>query len=323
MLFYLILSIYIAILADLLLGDPKNHFHPVAWLGKFISLLIRLFKRKKLISEKINGIILFLAIVFSIMGIVHYGIYLTYQFLGFSITVIFIICLFKLTFAIKGMEIHVKRILFFLKENDLISARSHLSMIVRRDTNDLNENYILSAIVECIAESTVDGIISPLFYFTFLGPTGSWFYRTVNTLDSMIGYKDKYFQDLGWFSANCDTIVNYIPARFVALLTIMSAAIVRLDWRSSYKILLRDYKITESKNAGFPMSAMAGALNVKLEKIGNYSLGDENELLTISKCILALRIMKINTLLFSFIFSIPVIIVLNYLGWWNFIFGFI
>jgi adenosylcobinamide-phosphate synthase len=179
----------------------------------------------------------------------------------------------------------------------------------------------LSATIECIGESTVDGIIGPLFFYSLLGPAGSFAYRTVNTLDSMVGYTIEYYKNIGWMSASLDTILNYVPARITSCLMIVSSLIAGADWKESIKVLIRDHKNTVSPNAGYPMATIAGALRVKLEKIGQYSLGDDREALSVEKCWLALSIMKLTTLLFVTLVSIPLIFVLSLVGWWKFLFG--
>jgi adenosylcobinamide-phosphate synthase len=123
-------------------------------------------------------------------------------------------------------------------------------------------------------------------------------------------------------SARLDTVANYLPARITALLMVISASIIGADWKNSMQILQRDHNKTLSPNAGYPMATMAGALRIKLEKIGHYSLGEEYEDTTIEKCLAAISIMKLTMILFCIIFSIPLISLLNLVGWWNFLFGF-
>ena len=180
-------------------------------------------------------------------------------------------------------------------------------MIVRRETKNLDEQHVLSGTIECISESTVDGIVSPLFYYSFFGPAGAFIYRVINTLDSMVGYSDNYYKDIGCMSARLDTFANYIPARITAFLMVMSASILGADWKNSMQILQRDHDKTLSPNAGYPMATMAGALRIKLEKIGYYSLGDGYEAITIEKCKTAISIMKLTTILFCIIFCFPLI----------------
>ena len=208
-----------------------------------------------------------------------------------------------------------------LNKNDLDKARKNLSRIVSRDTRNLSESRILSACIECVAESFVDGILSPLFYYGLLSIPGSMMYRTINTLDSMIAYKDDYYNRVGWMSAKLDTIVNAIPARLSSVFLIASMMVCGQDWKNAIKIFKRDYQNTESFNAGVPMSIMAGGLNIQLEKIDHYKLGDMKEQLTIQKCKTSLKITKIATLIFMISFLIPVITILNYFNWWTLLFG--
>jgi adenosylcobinamide-phosphate synthase len=143
----------------------------------------------------------------------------------------------KTTLAIKGMEQHAIGIIDALERDDLKSAQQNLSLIVRRPTEQLSRQYVLSATIECIGESTVDGIVAPLFYYSLLGPTGALTYRVINTLDSMVGYKDEYYKNIGWMSAKSDTISNFIPARITSFLMVISSQLVGADWKNCLKIL--------------------------------------------------------------------------------------
>jgi adenosylcobinamide-phosphate synthase len=322
---YLLFALAGAFVIDLLFGEPSNKHHPVAWLGKLIEFFIPKLKKhddncaKK---EKENGII------FSISLIIIFG--LAIYFLTFislhllrSIAIIIVLALIlKITIAIRSMEDYAKAVTDALERCDMHDARYNLSMIVRRDTKNLDEQHVLSGTIECISESTVDGIVSPLFYYSFLGPAGAFTHRVINTLDSMVGYFDNYYKDIGYMSARLDTIANYLPARITALLMVISANIIGADWKNSIQILQRDHNKTLSSNAGYPMATMAGALRIKLEKIGHYSLGDGYENTTIEKCLTAISIMKMTTILFCIIFCVPIIILLNLIGWWNLLFGF-
>jgi adenosylcobinamide-phosphate synthase len=167
----------------------------------------------------------------------------------------------------------------------------------------------------------VDGITGPIFYYSILGPAGAFAYRATNTLDSMVGYKDGYFKDIGWMSARLDTAANYVPARITAFLMVASARILGADWKNSLSVLQRDHAKTFSPNAGYPMATMAGALRVRLEKIGHYALGDEQEPASLEKCRVAISIMKLTTLLFCFGVSAPIISILYLAGWWRLLLG--
>jgi adenosylcobinamide-phosphate synthase len=189
-------------------------------------------------------------------------------------------------------------------------------MIVKRNTSNLDKNHIISGVLESISENTVDGITGPLFYYAIFGLPGAFVYRIINTADSMIGYKSDMFKNIGWFAATCDTILNYIPSRLTGLIMIISAAILQNNWKESYKIMLRDGKKTASPNAGYPMAALAGALETKFEKLEHYSLGDVETTLTKEHVLSAITIMKLTSILFFGIVTIPIIIALSFVGWW-------
>ncbi|MFB5619948.1 MAG: adenosylcobinamide-phosphate synthase CbiB, partial [Nitrosopumilus sp.] len=195
-------------------------------------------------------------------------------------------------------------------------ARNHLSMIVKRNTTNLDKDHILSGVLESISENTVDGITGPMFYYALFGLPGAFAYRVVNTADSMIGYKTDIFKNVGWFAATCDSILNYIPSRLTGLIMIISAAILKNNWKESYKTMIRDGKKTESPNAGYPMAALAGALETKFEKINHYKLGDGETILTKEHVYSAIAIMKLTSLLFFGIVTIPIICILTLIGWW-------
>jgi adenosylcobinamide-phosphate synthase len=217
------------------------------------------------------------------------------------------------------MEQHSSKIMEALSKNDLEGARVKLSMIVKRNTKSLDRQHIISATLESISENTVDGITGPLFYFTIFGLVGAFVYRTVNTIDSMIGYKTDLFRNLGWFGANCDKVLNFLPSRLTSLVMILASIVVGGDWRHSLEVMKRDGPKTESPNAGYPMATMAGALNVRFEKLDHYTLGDGNSEITEKHFRTAISIMKLTTILFVALFTIPMIVILSYVGWWTFV----
>jgi len=193
-----------------------------------------------------------------------------------------------------------------LKERDINKARLLLPYIVRRDPTNLNERQIISAAVESIAESITDGITSPFLYFALFSVPGSVVFRVINTLDSMVGYKDQAHINIGWFSACMDTVANYVPARLSAVLMVVSALLLGESWRESWRILQRDKKNTASRNAGWTLSAMAGALSIQLEKPDFYTLGDDRGISPVHIA-RALRIMELTAILFSTVIVFPLL----------------
>lgn len=303
---------------DWLFGDPPNRYHPVAWLGQLIAFFV---PRLKGLNEKANGTIFAISLLVAVVLAVHFLLFATRYLAGVVELVVISAIILKITIAMKGMERHAKAIMNRLEAGDLVGTRQNLSLIVRRKTDDLDVQHILSATIECVSESTVDGITGPIFYYSLFGPAGAFAYRAINTLDSVLGYKDDYFKEIGWMSAKLDAIANYIPARITALLMVVSAKILGSDWKNSFNILQRDHDKTFSLNAGYPMATMAGALRVRLEKIGHYTLGDEQEPVTLEKCNEAISIMKLTTVLFCIIVSVPLMWVLYLTGWWRLVLG--
>ncbi|MBI3623344.1 cobalamin biosynthesis protein [Candidatus Pacearchaeota archaeon] len=322
-----VLAVLFALSIDFAFGDPKNKFHPTVWVGTLVGKLVPLFKNNDPSIEKIGGLILTISITSIVASILyflnlslHYLNQFDFNFMPGAVTLIFSIMvtgyLLKTTIAIKGMEKHATLIMQALSHDDIDDARTKLSMIVKRDTKSLDKQHIISGTLESISENTVDGITGPFFYFAIFGLPGAFVYRTINTIDSMIGYKTVLFRNLGWFGANSDKILNFLPSRITSLVMIFAVMILRENWRHSLEIMRRDGKKTESPNAGYPMATLAGALSVKFEKIDHYVLGDGNLEFTENHFKSAISIMKLTTILFCTIFTIPMILVLSYLGWW-------
>ncbi|CUR52712.1 putative cobalamin biosynthesis protein CobD [Nitrosotalea devaniterrae] len=322
-----IIAVILALTLDFLFGDPANRYHPTVWIGKLIGKFVPYTKSPNSMIEKINGT-LFLVLVIAIVSILVTSFssslkYLEnldsngfYKILLIGTNVILVGILLKTTVAIKGMENHASKIMDSLSNNDLDSARTKLSMIVKRDTKNLDKQHIISATLESISENIVDGITGPLFYFSIFGLVGAFVYRTVNTADSMIGYKTDIFRNIGWFAANCDKTLNFLPSRLTSLVMVFSCIMLREDWRHSIHIMKRDGSKTESPNAGYPMATLAGALGIKFEKMEHYVLGDGNSEITERHFRSAISIMKVTTILFVLLFTIPVILLLSSLGWW-------
>ena len=312
-----VIIIGFAILLDLILGDPKNRYHPTAWIGNLIGIITTRIRNENQNLEKFSGIFIIL-IPISISTIIliglQYGIgFINIEFLSISISIISGIILFKLTIAIKGMERHALAVLDAVENNDLNKARTNLSMIVKRNTKNLDKNHILSGTLESLSENIVDGITGPMFYFAIFGLPGAFAYRIVNTVDSMVGYKTQMFKNLGWFGANCDNILNYIPSRLTGLTIVLGSMLLGHDWKNCYEIFKRDGKKTDSPNAGYPMAAFAGALGTKFEKLEHYSLGTSNNEITSKKVKDAIRLLKVTSLLFFGIVSIPIILFISFM----------
>jgi len=298
--------IYILILAvalDIIFGEPKNKFHPVAWIGKIIEILFKnnfilknKHNHKHRTFKKIYGIVIPLILIIFC----SFLIFLILNNINYS-GIIFILIsavILKFTFSIKGMKEHATRVLRELQNKEINKARMSVSMLVGRDAKKLNESQIVSAAAESISENMVDGVMSPVFYFTTAyilthsiaaALSFAVAFRIASTLDSMIGYKNKKFADLGWFSARLDDVLNYVPARLSILFFLNLNAV---------KTALRDHKKTQSPNSGFPIAAMAGSLGISLEKPDYYKIGGEKEQLKPKHIQWALKIMERSIIIF-------------------------
>ena len=299
----------IAFLIDAIFGEYPDKIHPTIGIGKLIAYLKPKIKSSNPRIEKANGVLLAIMIMLVVALPVFLLLFWLRQSFGIYGQIAYIIVgavLFKATFAIKGMGHYTKPIASALKRNDLAEARKWLPFIVRRDPNTLNERQIISAAVESIAESTTDGVTAPFLFFAIFGVPGAFAYRVVNTLDSMVGYKNIENKNIGWFSAKLDTITNYIPARLTAYLMVAASFILNENWRESWRILRRDKNKTASINAGWTISAMAGALNTQLEKQGSYILGDDHGI-SPDDIPRALRVMTLTSGLFGLIVVLPVL----------------
>ena len=305
---------------DLFFGDPKSRYHPTAWSGALIAKLTPLAKNQNAYVEKLGGffvVAITVGITVILLAILDAGfLLLSTNWVTITVSVVIGAILLKTTIAIRGMERCALAVVNSLERNNLDSARDNLAMIVKRNTKNLDKNHVISGILESISENTVDGITGPLFYYAFFGLPGAFVYRIINTADSMIGYNSEIFKNVGWFAAICDSILNYIPSRLTGLVMIISAAILQNNWKKSYKTMIRDGNKTASHNAGYPMAALAGALETKFEKINHYKLGDGEITLTKQHVYSAIMIMKLTSLLFFGIVTIPIILILSLVGWW-------
>lgn len=267
----ILLMLSIALAIDLAVGEPPGVVHPVVWVGKVISFLGKVSFGQRPSVQLVYGVLIALVII-GIFTASAYFLLLYLKGINFVAYVIAGGIILKPTFSVRQLRqsaLQVKRLL--LKEK-LDEVRFEIRSLVGRDMQSLPKPLLVSAAVESVAENTCDGFVAPLFYFLLLGVPGAVAYRVVNTLDSMVGYHGKY-EYLGKFSSKLDDVLNFIPARLTALLLVVAAFLSRRDAGASWRVALKDHSKTESPNAGWPMAAMAGALDGQFEKVGHYKLG--------------------------------------------------
>jgi len=296
-----IIILALALALDVAFGEPPEKVHLTVWMGKFIEHsenLLRLIFR----NERLAGSVLALATI-ALFTAVTFAAAWAAKLYSWPAYIIVSAVILKMTFALRCMFSHVMPIMKNLTK-DIESSRRLLSKVVRRSTEGIDERLVVSGAVETVAEGFVDGFISPIFFYVVLGLPGAVAYRAINTLDSMVGYRDDRYLRFGWLSAKLDSVFNWVPARLSFPLFAISAFLLRLDWRGSVRITLRDHSATPSLNAGWSMSPMAGALRVQLEKEGRYRLGDGIEDLSAGKILDSLKIFTISV---SIVISLVVI----------------
>ncbi len=279
------LIIVIAFILDLVFGDPRWLPHPVriiGWLIQRTEILLRRFAKTPK-AEKAAGVILVMVIVLPVYFLSCLLILSASSFslyLGFAVSAL----MAYTTLAARGLADAARAVLTHLNTGDIKQARKQLSMIVGRDTENLDEKEIFRAVVETVAENASDGVVAPLFYMALGGPALAMAYKAVNTLDSMVGYKNGRYINFGWASARLDDAANFIPARITAVLICLASGLLRRlkpaatpspqpspprgegdsAFLTPWRVMLRDGRNHPSPNSGYPEAAMAGALGVRL-----------------------------------------------------------
>ncbi|WP_372632254.1 adenosylcobinamide-phosphate synthase CbiB [Cohnella sp.] len=313
-----------AFLIDLAIGDPRALPHPVVGMGRLISKLERPLRRaaagpllRRLARPlggapdedkalKLAGIVYPVVLVggsFLLGWTILFLLELLHPWLAYGAAAWMI----STTIAAKGLGDAGVDIYRLLKKDKLPEARNALSMIVGRDTDKLDESEITRGAVETVAENIVDAIVSPLFYAFIGGAPLALAYRAANTLDSMVGYKNEKYKDLGWASARFDDLANWIPARLSALAIAVAAALLRLRAGRVLGTVRRYARLHPSPNSGFPESAVAGALGVQLGGLNYYKgvasdrarMGEPLRPLAAEHIRLAVRIMYVSSILFA------------------------
>jgi adenosylcobinamide-phosphate synthase len=263
----------LAVLLDVLLGEPPNRWHPVAWMGRFIGTVQRWAPPQGQWERLLYGA----AVVIGGVGlVVLLGVLLERLLWHVPWPVAWLVKALglKLTMSLRGLVQAADEVRQALAQEDLPLARHLLGWhLVSRDTRQLSAAQVAAAAVESVGENASDGIVAPLLFYTLGGLPAALAYRFINTADAMLGYRDAVHMWLGKVPARLDDLVNLVPARLTAALIVLAALLRGENARQAWIVWRRDASLTASPNAGHPMSAMAGALQVELEKVGYYRLG--------------------------------------------------
>lgn len=269
---------FLAFVIDCIIGDPNSKYHPVALMGKLIDILDKLLRKDNATepTKLVCGFIL-VAILLSFSYGITYGIITLLDIFNCPSWLNIFIQAVILSFMIspKALAKAGKDIYDELINHNLDEARKKVNYIVSRDANRMNEQDIIRATVETVAENIVDGIISPLFYFFIGGLPLAVLYRMSNTMDAMIGYKNDKYLYFGRTAARIDDVLNFIPARITGLLLIIVAFYSKLNAKGALKMMMRDAKKHPSPNGGYTEATVAGALDIRLGGI-NYYFGRQS-----------------------------------------------
>lgn len=259
-----ILIMLLGYIMDLVFGDPYWFPHPVRFIGKLISKTEKFIRKHAKSEESLKywGILMWLVPVVTtalVTGlIVKVASFNKYVEIFVSAFIIYT------TLSTKCLKDEATKIYEVLETGDIKKSRVQLSYIVGRDTTNLSQSEIIRATVETVAENTVDGTISPMFYGFLFGPVGAMTYKAINTLDSMVGYKNDKYLNLGCVSAKLDDVANFIPARLTAIFMPLGAFLCGMNGINSFKIAIRDRKNHKSPNCAYAEGAAAGAIGVQL-----------------------------------------------------------
>ncbi|NRS18080.1 cobalamin biosynthesis protein CobD [Brevibacillus sp. HB1.4B] len=295
-----------AYLIDRVVGDPRSLPHPVIIMGWWITRLERVIR--SLVKEeshlKLAGVLFPLVIVggsYAVVWLLLWGVTFIHPVFAWILGA----WLISTTIATKGLADAGMEIARHLVAGDMEAARRSLSMVVGRDTERLDEPEVCRGAVETVAENIVDAIVSPLIFAAIGGAPLAMAYRAANTLDSMVGYKNEKYRNLGWASARFDDVLNYIPARLTALLLVAASWLQRLDWKQCWAMIRRDAHLHPSPNSGLPEAGVAGALGVQLGGLNYYQgvasnrakMGDAKRPLQASDIVATIRLMYLVSLL--------------------------
>lgn len=259
------MSVYLAVLADAIIGDPKGFPHPILFIGKLIKLFENLLYR--MANKRLAGCLLVALVLASTALAVR--LILAVAALWQPMYYIVSILLLSLSLAWKSLKAESGSVITALRHGSLGLARKRLGRIVGRDTDDLDEEEIVKATIETTAENTVDGIISPLFYMMlgfFCGQPVlfAYLYKAVNTMDSMVGYKNDRYREFGWCAARLDDLANLLPARLGALIMLLAGALLGYDAKGGLAVWWRDRYAHRSPNSAQSESVVAGLLGLEL-----------------------------------------------------------
>ena len=299
-----IAAMLVGFVLDLIIGDPEGWTHPVIWIGKWISFMEKRLRRKggnlrrSAVVLTASTVLLSMAATAAVLGILAL-IHKAALFAGMCIISWW--CLSAKCLAVEAKSVY--RALGVSVEK----GRTQVARIVGRDTTELSEEEIVCATVETVAENTTDGVISPMLYLAIGGPVLAMGFKAASTLDSMVGYLNEKYRDIGWSSAKFDDVLNYIPARICGWLMCIGAFLVKLDGKNAIRIMRRDHANHLSPNCAWSESAAAGAMHIQLGGTHTYfgkvvekpTIGDDNRSVEKRDILRANRLLYVSSALMA------------------------
>ena len=266
------LSVFAGFLLDCLLGDPLSAAHPVVLMGKLISFLEKKLRSrfpKTPQGERTAGLVMALLVPLVSAGAGLLLLYLAWRVHPWAYFAVSAFLCWQ-CFAARCLMTEAKKVVTCLETQGLAAGRRQVAMLVGRDTENLSEEQVIKAAVETVAENTSDGVVAPLLWMVLLGAAGGLFYKAINTMDSMVGYKNEKYLHFGRAAAKLDDGANYVPARLSALAMIGAAFLLKLDGKGAWRVWRRDRRNHASPNSAQTESACAGALGVRLGGDASY-----------------------------------------------------
>lgn len=306
---FIVFGLLFSLAIDVIFGELPTKVHPVVIIGSIITFFKNIFIN---IKNRFSGLLLVICsgISVSVILLILYVICQVNIILLFIVFAILLSSTYSINMLLKT-AIDVKDDL----DESIDKARKSVSYLVSRNTGELTESFIVSAVIESLTENITDSYVAPIFYYTIFGiiiliwPFNNqlfylllipMLYRMFNTLDAMVGYKTDELSDIGFVPAKIDDILNYIPSRIAGIYVVISAYLLKLNGKNSYKIMRRDARKCPSPNSGYTMATTAGALDIQLVKKDTYVLGDVNKEIDKEDITKAVNLSKLTIILFTF-----------------------
>ena len=297
----------LALIIDLVIGDVPNSVHPLRWMGNILNKIDGKIKRDGRRSTIIKGALSYFLVlaIFALTTITILA--LVRELLGDIAWIIVCAFFFKLTFAVFSFRKHCKPIQNDLYEGNAIAAAAKTQMIVSRDTKGMSKEHIASSCTETISENYADSVCSPGLFFGLFGMFGAWMFRCANLMDAMWGYLNEKYGDIGYFPAKLDDVLGYLTSRISIFFIAAASVFVGGNPRNAISTAMEEHNKTSSPNSGWPMAAAAGALGIKMEKVGVYTMG-KGELPTTNDITRCYSLIETAAVIFMILVTVPLFV---------------